>query len=261
MEDVFTRITLGQRASNRIFADLAPARREAATGEETSEDAGALVREIAAVLRYTRFDYNNAQGNIYGLTMGTTREEESFRYGIFIPYDHVDFDNTRRDADSLSITPFFQWIPIREPVTVYVGPYLFFNYTVMNHAPDFIIAGAAMSGSVEKRFEHLWLRIGAAGEYLQTDIDHSSDHVFRFRYGGSVGFPILGERVEGRVYAVGTLTDVEFLGGDDDFGSVGCELSARISEAFAINGGLLTSIEHEDLESYTAYLAAVFLLP
>jgi hypothetical protein len=82
----------------------------------------------------------------------------------------------------------------------------------------------------------------------------------RLRVGGTLGFPIIKDRLEGRLFCLGTQADEPFLDGDDEYLSAGGELAARIGEAFSLTVGYLTSVGHEHLSSHTGYVGALFHL-
>jgi hypothetical protein len=256
LDEVFSQVALGRTLDHRLFVDLATQR----AAEAAASGATAVTDRVAAIMRYTRFHYKGTEGNVIGLTMGALRQTENVRYGLLVPYDRIDFDDSAEDADSFSVAPYVQVILLDEPVMIAVGPYLYYNYTFINDTPDFSMWGGGLAGSVEAEFDPMWVRVGISGEYFDANVNHSVNNVVRLRGGGMVGFPLFSENLEGRLFALGTLADEEFLGGDDEYASAGGEVIVTAGEAFAVTLGYLRSVGHEHLSSFTAYLGGVFLL-
>ena len=250
LDEIFSQITLGTGVFRRPFASLI---------DSQVEEGGALDL-MAATVKYSRFHYKGVEGNVYGIAMGAIRETKHWRYGILFPYDRIDYDGTSQDADSFSASPFIQYVIRREKYKILLGPYLYGNYTFLHDADNFGMWGVGVSGAVERHFDPIWVRLGVAGEYINSDIDHSVDSVVRGRLGGTIGFPIIPEKLEGRLFAIGTLADEGFLGGDKEYATAGGEISAQIGDAFAMTAGYLGSIGHESLSSHTGYLGALFAL-
>ncbi|MBN1516942.1 hypothetical protein JXA32_10285 [Candidatus Sumerlaeota bacterium] len=240
MDEVFSQIVLGRSVGGRLAIDV------------DKQGAGVAMTEGSAMLRYTRFQSGGAEGNIFGLTFGWEKETDRWRYGVVVPYDHIDYDSTVRDGDSFTISPYLQYIALREPVRITAGPYLIFNYTFINNNDDFDMHGAGLSASMEKYFNRMYLRYGSSVEYVDTNVDLPTNSVVRWRNGITLGATIT-DSIESRLYFMNTISDEGLLGGDDNYSSLGAEVAARVSDAFAMTLGLQTSIGHADTTVYSVY--------
>ena len=246
IDEVFSQITLGRGLFGRAFIDL----------DDEAEDED----EIAAVVRYTRFSNRGVGGNAFGITLGWERELEKLRYGVIVPYDRIDFDDFAEDADSFTFTPYLQYVFMRDPVTIAVGPYAFYNYTFINDVDSPNLWGVGVSGSIEKYFKYFWVRGGTALEYISTDVNATNPEVTRFRYGAVTGLPIIPNKLDGKIFVIHTLTNKPFLDGDNNFASVGGEVSVKLSDAFAMSLGYIRSVAHERIDGDSFYLGGVFIL-
>ncbi|MBN1516541.1 hypothetical protein JXA32_08220 [Candidatus Sumerlaeota bacterium] len=256
MDSVFSELGLGGGLAGRLNVRMDDG--SAHTGTEGA--IGATNAAAIAAARYTRFDAHGVDGNIYGITLGYERETDNSRYGIIIPYDRIDYDGTAADADSFTFVPYYQYIPMRDPVKVATGPYLIYNYTFIHDMDNASFRGVGVNASVEKFFNAFWVRGAVAGEFLDSDVNRVEDDcVFRLRTGGIIGVP-LSDKTEVRGYVMHTLADAPFLGGDDNFFTLGTELSQQLSDGFSLAIGFLTPAGHRHLTSYTGYIGGTMAI-
>lgn len=247
IDDVFARVTLGKNLVGRTFVDL-------------QEEEGAL-SEALAVVRYTRFRLNALEGNTYGVTLGAEHQVGQVRLGLMIPYDHIQFEGADFDVDALTFAPYVQYVLLQDPVSIETGPYLIYSRSFIQNNEDLNMWGAGWSASAEKYWPaNIWTRVGAAAEYLETDVDLGDSSVVRGRFGGGVGAPIIPKRLKAEVFAYETLQSTEFLLGDKDYTNLGGEMRLIINNAFSVNVGYVTSIEHDDNESHSVYLGGLLLI-
>lgn len=224
------------------------------------QEKDALIKPLWG-LKYARFDVQGSQGNIYGATFGWERETQKSRYGIVVPYDRIDFDSSALDGDMITLNPYYHYILTRDPVTISVGPYAIFNYQWYADSDNTSIWGGGLFGSMDYWFnDHWWVRLTSQVEYLDADIDFNSSNAMRFRYGVATGAWIT-ERLGGRIFYLGTISDEEFFGGDDKFGIVGAEISGAVTDAFSLSLGYAHDLNYDQVEVHTLYLGGALGLP
>lgn len=227
-----------------------------------------IPRNLGATLRYENVDFDahgsDEGADIYGATLSFMNQTDDFSYGLLVPYDYMDFNDSNIDdvqqLGGILFGKYKKMLADNAYELAFVANVDYYFATVsFDHGHDDDInsvgGGVGMSFRVNK-WDQFVPSFGVSYQYQNDDTDINDHHMVRT--GTNLAF-FPSENMVVNAYGVwvADLTDYD-QGDNDNYWDLGLEVGYNLTDTWTVSLGYKKVVDLEDFDSDQVYLGTIW---
>ena len=255
--------------NQQLIMETAKPRPRTESKQDVATKMGRMPNSIGPSLRYEDVTFENPvmdeKADIYGGTLGFAMDRDRTTYGIMIPYDHMNFDDSGID----SIDQFGGILYAKHRIPIDENKYTFNitgNANYMYSDVDFKSSeygddevntiGGGAGVSITRNGDIFVPTLGASYQYNHDDGDTGDYHTVKTGVNAGI---YLTQQLPLNIYGIYTMDLTDYDHADEEnFWDLGVELAYQVATGMELSVGYKKVLDYEDFESDQIYLGSVW---